>query len=188
MKIIYFYLALQFGILYCDKVFAQPECPKAADFKLRDQAGTLTSLNDIIKNSEKELIVLSVFQTTCVPCVEEIKYIQNIKRSRLSEGKKDFQFVLIDSNEDRQTTHDFLAKNHIDETVVLSDPNGKLDKLYDLTVIPKIIVIDSDKNIILQKEGTELSKLRASNQLADILIDSYSKRTCKINLTSPHTK
>ena len=157
---------------------AKDLCKVAPEFSLRNQEGTFVGLNDLLIDSNGKLIVLSIFQTTCVPCVEEIKYLQRLKKDEVNKINGRFKIVLIDSNEDRKTTREFLLKNNFIEELVLNDPFGKLDKIYQLITIPKLIIIDAKKNIIFSKEGAELSKLRLSDELRKLFLDPKSASDC----------
>ena len=142
-----FILLISF-ILFESACFALPSCNQAKDFSLRDQDGNIVSLMGIIKKSKYKLILVSIFQTTCPPCIEEINALTKIRDANKLAGVENFELVLIDSKESRNTTFDFLIKNKISANIVLNDPNGKLDSLYNITSIPMLLAFDRDGAIL----------------------------------------
>ena len=143
-------------------------CKKAHTFALRNQVGELVSLEQLISSSKSKLIVLSFFQTTCPPCIEEIKYLQNLRKTKSLETPL-FDLILVDSKEDRSVTFDFIKNNNLEKEIVLNDPYGKLDGLFNVRLIPKIVVLDRLGRIIESKEGKELSELREANKLSQLI-------------------
>jgi len=151
------------------------KCPLAHDFSLRDQSGDQIDLKQILKNNHKKIIILSIFQTTCAPCMEEILFLNSIK------DKYSFELYIIDSKEDRNTTFLFLKKHNYDWKNILNDPNGKLDSLFDITAIPKMIILNENGNILISKDGKEIYDLRKTGKL-ETLIEKYAtKPNCENN-------
>lgn len=151
-------------------------CDKAPDFKLRNQEGDLVSLNDILKRNHKDLIFLSIFQTTCLPCIAEITALNKIQKEKASEAN--FELVLLDSKESREETFEFMNKHSFAAFEVLSDPFGKLDKDYKISTIPKLLAISKSGEIIKEFEGKELSDLRKNEKFEETIMSYVKKPKC----------
>jgi peroxiredoxin len=80
----HFCFVVIFTILGVNQV--KSECLPARDFQLRDQSGDLVSLQKIVKSSKNNIILISVFQTTCAPCINEIKYLLDLKQKNEKLG------------------------------------------------------------------------------------------------------
>jgi thiol-disulfide isomerase/thioredoxin len=173
----HFCFVVIFTILGVNQV--KSECLPARDFQLRDQSGDLVSLQKIVKSSKNNIILISVFQTTCAPCINEIKYLLDLKQKNEKLGLSNFDLVLIDSKEERSQTFDFLRKNNFKIDTVLNDPNGKLDSLYKISSIPKLIIVDNKANLLTTKDGRELYSLRESGELEKIIMKMAKLESCK---------
>lgn len=156
-------------------------CNKIPGFSLRNQYGDLISLDQILKTSKSKLILISFYQTTCTPCIEEIRYLIDTLKKNSELEVKLFDLILIDSKEERNVTFDFLKNNNLEKEMVLNDPYGKLDEMFNLKLIPKIVILDHLGRIIFSKEGKALSELRSTNKLGPLIkkIGLYNPCTSK---------
>jgi hypothetical protein len=72
-----------------------------------------------------------------------------------------------------------LRKNNFKIDTVLNDPNGKLDSLYKISSIPKLIIVDNKANLLTTKDGRELYSLRESGELEKIIMKMAKLESCK---------
>ncbi len=154
-------------------------CQKTPNFTLRNQSGDLIALEQVLNKTKAKLVVLSIFQTTCAPCIEEINYLIEFQKISSKSKEKIFDLVLIDSKEERSVTLEFINKHAFTDLLVLSDPYGKIDPFFDLKVIPKLVVLDRLGTLIYSKDGKELSELRLSDKLGTNIEELAYAHLCK---------
>ena len=139
----------------------------------------MQSLNSTISSSEHKLILVSFFQTTCVPCIQEIRDLLKLG-SKLEEAKlPGFELVLVGSKEDRQSVHSFLRKFEFNPKHVLNDPNGKLDKDFDLGSIPVLLVLNKNGQILEDLRGQVLSKIREKMGFEELIEKNLAVDKCR---------
>ena len=148
-------------------------CEEAPDFSLRDMSGEMTSLKKIVENNPYPLTLISFFQTTCVPCIQEIQQILALK------DEKKFEFVLVGSKETREPVQKFLEKFSFDVKTVLTDPNGKLDKNYKISSIPILIVLNKQGVVLSDMRGQSLSAVREKMGFKDFIENQMVPDKCK---------
>ena len=68
--------------------------------------------NDIRKNNSSNLILINVWSTWCVPCIEEFPYIVDLE-SKYNSEDLDVIFVSTDWDENSVEVQDFLLKENV---------------------------------------------------------------------------
>lgn len=113
--------------------------PLAADFTLRDLDGKEHKLSDY----RGKVVFLNFWATWCPPCREEMPSME-----RLNEvlGGKDFVMLAVNTDEDIKDLEDF-TKGAPHNFTVLSDADGKVQKLYQVFKFPETFVIDRQGRI-----------------------------------------
>ncbi|MGE3756541.1 MAG: TlpA family protein disulfide reductase [Pseudobdellovibrionaceae bacterium] len=152
-------------------------CEKTPDFKLRNLNGEYESLENVISSIDG-IAVMSIFQTTCEPCIEEINFLKELKKKNQDSKSGSFIFFLVSSREDVNVVSDFVRSNNLSSERVLLDKSGKLDSQFQIKLIPKMIFLDKKRRIISAIEGKELGDLRVSNKLGKIIADYSAVNPC----------
>lgn len=148
-------------------------CEEAPNFSLRDMNGEMTALKKIVENNPHPLTLISFFQTTCVPCIQEIQQILALK------DEKKFELVLVGSKETREPVQKFLEKFNFEVKTVLTDPNGKLDVNYKISSIPILIVLNKQGVVLSDLRGQSLSVLREKMVFKDFIENQLVSDKCK---------
>ena len=68
--------------------------------------------DDIKKNNSSDLILINVWSTWCVPCIEEFPYIADLE-SKYSPKDLDVIFISTDWDENSIEVKDFLLKENV---------------------------------------------------------------------------
>jgi len=106
---------------------------------------------------KKQPIVLSFFATWCGPCRQEMPVIDS-----LSTQFPDVNFYFV--NVSGLTKNDKVMKENADKVhemlkslkvnlPVLMDKYGKTAELYDALVLPRVVIIDKNGNIVYAHTG-----------------------------------
>ncbi|MDZ4185714.1 MAG: TlpA disulfide reductase family protein [Desulfuromonadales bacterium] len=112
----------------------------AADFTLRDLDGKEHKLSDY----RGKVVFLNFWATWCPPCRAEIPSM-----GRLNEvmGSNDFVMLAVNTDENIKDLQAFVKEVPHNFTV-LSDADGKIQKLYKVFKFPETFVIDRQGNIV----------------------------------------
>jgi len=82
------------------------------------------------------VVVLNFWQTSCVPCVDELPSLERLQRMMPK-----ITVVGISNDEDAQTYAQFLKTYHVDFLTV-RDPSFRIPTMYGTVKIPETYVID----------------------------------------------
>jgi peroxiredoxin len=129
-----------FLFVACNKETPAPaDKSLAADFTLRDLDGKLHKLSDY----RGKVVFLNFWATWCPPCRAEIPSME-----RLNEvlNSKDFVMLAINTDEEVRDLEAFVKETPHNFTV-LSDADGKIQKLYQVYKFPETFVIDRQGRI-----------------------------------------
>ena len=111
-----------------------------ADFTLRDLDGQLHKLSDY----RGKVVFLNFWATWCPPCRAEIPSME-----RLNEvlGNKDFVMLAVNTDENVKDLEAFVKETPHNFTV-LSDADGKIQKLYGVDKFPETFILDRQGRIV----------------------------------------
>ena len=126
-------------------------------FSLPDINNKYIALRDICgeklrkpwKNKTKHVVVLSFFASWCKPCIAEIPHLQSLKDKYNNESVK---FFLINVGEEKEKIQEFLKSQNL-SIPILMDKYKKVSEKYDALRLPRLIVIDKNGVIQLEKRG-----------------------------------
>jgi len=120
---------------------------KAPDFKLENMKGKQVKLSDYL---EKGLVVIDFWATWCEPCKKML-----LELNKMQDKFKE-HITVITINCDKPRTKD-KAKAYIKSkkfsVVNLFDTKKNVRKLYNITNIPRTIVIAPDSTILFEHTG-----------------------------------
>ena len=138
-----FFLLVLCALLFaaCSKEGSAPaDNSLAADFTLRDLDGKLHKLSDY----RGKVVFLNFWATWCPPCRAEIPSME-----RLNEvlSSKDFVMLAINTDENIKDLEAFVKETPHNFSV-LSDADGKIQKLYKVFKFPETFVIDRQGRIV----------------------------------------
>jgi peroxiredoxin len=125
----------------CSKENSAPAgSPLAADFTLRDLDGKAHKLSDY----RGKVVFLNFWATWCPPCREEMPAME-----RLNEilGGKDFVMLAVNVDENIKDLEAFVKETPHGFTI-LSDADGKIQKLYKVFKFPETFIIDQRGEIV----------------------------------------
>jgi len=159
-------------------VQAAKVCESAPGFELRNLDGEMDSLEAHLKLPGKDLILVSFFQKLCAGCRDETRDILGW----LAEGGtgKRAEFIMVAVQESRQKALEFLEDNGF-KAYVLADPYGRLTKPYELSLLPKLVAINSKGKLVRIFEPGELRKIRESGRFIPTLNEllASASKTCR---------
>jgi len=120
---------------------------KAPDFKLENMKGKQVKLSDYL---EKGLVVIDFWATWCEPCKKML-----LELNKMQDKFKE-HITVITINCDKPRAKD-KAKAYIKSkkfsVVNLFDPKKNVQKLFNITNIPRTIVIAPDSTILFEHTG-----------------------------------
>ena len=113
----------------------------APNFNLPDLNGNMVSLTDF----KGKVVLLNVWATWCLPCVEEMPSMEKLYQKLKDEG-----LVILSVSIDEkgaEVVRPFM-KNHKLSFPALTDAEGKTKTLYQITGVPESFIIDKDGSIV----------------------------------------
>jgi hypothetical protein len=135
-----------------------------AEFKVRDLNGDSKSIKELIHPEKLNLI--SVFQTTCLPCIQEMRYFTS------EEQLKKYNVIFLNSKETRQEVAAFLNKFEIKSENILVDTYGKFDTYYKVDLLPMLISLNKSGEILKVFIGSEINKMIESEKLSATIAEN----------------
>lgn len=117
-------------------------CP-APGFVVTDIKGKEVSLEDF----KGSYVYITVWATWCVPCKNELPYLDLLHKEYLSKNIK-FLTVAIDNPNQREHWQEFLNQNHYEGIHTLVRPSGKFNENYMIISVPRFILIDPRGRIV----------------------------------------
>jgi hypothetical protein len=136
-------------LLLSSSIYAK--CIDLAKFKLRALDGGYQNFQELINKDKINLV--SVFQTTCIPCIQEMKFFST------EEFKEKYNVIYINTKESRTELYKFLKKFEFTLDKVLVDSYGKLDKFYKIKNLPMLFFLNHKAKIVQPVTGKETAKL-----------------------------
>tara|TARA_B100000029_G_scaffold294312_1_gene287675 strand:+ start:51504 stop:52064 length:561 start_codon:yes stop_codon:yes gene_type:complete len=115
------------------------------DFSFPDLDGNIIQLS----NFKGKVILLNIWASWCIPCLDEMPSLENLYQSLKSLNKK-FEIVAVSIDAlGADVVRKFVKKYKISFPVAL-DPRHKIKKLYSVKGVPETFVIDA-KGMLIQK-------------------------------------
>jgi len=111
----------------------------APEFKVSDGTRSVD-----LKNLRGHVVLLNFWQTSCVPCVDELPSLE-----RLQRAMPEVVVVGISNDEDPAAYAQFLKTYHVDFLTV-RDPSFRIPTMYGTAKIPETYVIDR-KGVVRRK-------------------------------------
>ena len=130
----------------------------APDFSLKDINDKVWKLSDF----RGKIVIVNFWFTTCVPCNEEMPYLQGIQAS---DDWSDVKIFAINYKETEQAVRSFLQDNPQYEFTVLLDPDGAVNERYDVSTWPTTFFIDAEGIIQKIQTGSFPSQTAIENVL-----------------------
>jgi len=104
---------------------------QAPGFQVSDGARSVN-----LKKLRGHIVLLNFWQTSCVPCIEELPSLERLQRMM-----PQVMVVAISNDEDVAVYQRFLQTYHVDFLTV-RDPSFRIPTLYGTVKIPETYVID----------------------------------------------
>ncbi len=121
---------------------------KAPDFEIETISGDEVALSDFLGNGP---VLINFWATWCKPCVEEMKYYQEIYNKYKERG---LTLLAISEDHERSVAKviPYIRSNNYNFTVLL-DPDNSVARDYYVRVVPHTYVIDANGNIVFSHSG-----------------------------------
>ena len=117
---------------------------------LKDLSGKTVNTAEL-KNDGKPFII-DFFATWCKPCNRELDAISEVYEEWQQETGVKIIAVSIDQAQNINKVKP-LVDNHGWDYEVLLDPNGDLKRAFGIQVIPYVLVVDGQGNIVYKHQG-----------------------------------
>jgi len=109
----------------------------APNFDLPDLDGNMVSLADY----RGKVVLLNIWATWCLPCVEEMPSMEKLHRELQDE---DFEILAVSIDESgADVVRPFMKKHNLSFSA-LTDTAGAMKSLYRITGVPESFIIDKD--------------------------------------------
>lgn len=144
---------------------AQAQVPKAV---LKDISGKAVE-TDTLNNNGRPFII-DFFATWCKPCNRELDAIAEVYDEWREETGVKIYAVSIDQGQNINKVKP-LVDNHRWEYEVLLDPNGDLKRALGIQMIPYVLIVDGQGNIVYKHngytDGAEIELIEKVRELID---------------------
>ena len=170
MKLLWNTILIIILIVFVGNLFA---LDKAQDFKLENMKGKQVKLSDFL---EKGPVIIDFWATWCEPCKKELPAL-----SKIQDMYKD-SLTVITISCDKPRSKD-KAKSYIKSqklnVVNLFDTKKDVQKLFNVTNIPRTLIIAPDSTIIFDHTGYQ----RGNEKHIEEAIDKWFHQIKKENVT-----
>ena len=113
----------------------------APNFALPDLDGKMVRLSDF----KGKVVLLNIWATWCLPCVEEMPSIEKLHQELKDE---DFKILAVSIDESgARTVAPFMKKHKLNFTALL-DNKGAINSLYRTTGVPESFIIDQEGFVV----------------------------------------
>jgi len=137
--------------LYAQDTTALKNGDQAPSFFLRQLGGGDVFLSRIVgqkvRADQRCPVVLSFFTTGCIPCREEIPFLEALR-----DSIPGVRFMLINVKEPDELVSAFVRKMNY-RLPVLMDRHGLISQRYGVSATPVLVVIDREGRIVWYKKG-----------------------------------
>ena len=119
----------------------------APDFTFKNEKGKLIRLSDL----RGKLLFIDIWGTWCVPCIEEIPYLNKLQEKYKNNKNVHIMSIACDKESARPKWLAFLKKHkemNWAQYQVTTEGNKILDDVYHVMGIPRFMIIDKDGIII----------------------------------------
>ena len=123
--------------------------PMLPRFSATTLAGTPISGSDL----EGKVVLVDFWATWCGPCRKSVPHLKKLSKKR---GKKPFEIVGVNSDQDPDKAREFVAQNQIDWPQVWQD-DRYLNRALGVKGIPTYLIVDHEGKIVLRTTGWSLS-------------------------------
>lgn len=143
---------LIFLLLLANPLQALEKGDLAPDFAGREYGSAAAfQLNQTFEFEKPKALVLSFFQTTCLPCIREAPLLQRLAKEY--EAKKiPFYYVNLDSTLNESRLESFLSRLKVTMPMVIVDPRLVADS-YQAYAFPRLVILDGQRRVLGIIEG-----------------------------------
>ncbi len=137
-------------LLLCFLLSLTPSMAQLPKITLKSIEGKNISL-DTLSNDNKPIII-SFFATWCKPCNRELSAISEVYADWQAQTGVKLVAISIDEAQNVHKVKPLVDANGWPYEVLL-DPNGELRRALGVQLIPYVMVIDGNKNIVFKHNG-----------------------------------
>jgi len=151
------------ALIFCNNVKSQPPYQlhdRMQDFRLPVVINTTRAVSSY-KDLEKEVTIIDLFGTWCVPCIRALPHL-----AALQEKYKNRLSVLLVSNERRTKLEKFITDRQPFPFPVVVDEENTITGLFAPPSYPFTIVLDKQRNIIALTDAASVTGQMVERWLA----------------------
>jgi len=138
---------LTFALLTATNVFPAKLPAPAPDFEGHTMAGKTLSLSEL----KGQVVLLDFWASWCKPCQKEFPFLVKLSKQY---RKKGLRVVAVNLDEDAAKMKKFLGRLHLlIPFPVVSDPKGKIARLYKVDRMPTTALIGRDGKMHFRHGG-----------------------------------
>jgi thiol-disulfide isomerase/thioredoxin len=104
----------------------------------------------VLAAKKDSVLVIDFWATWCKPCLEEAPYFAALKKSMANQK---VSFIAISLDKDRAAWQNFFPKNKVansqNDWLLLNHFNSPLAKRFQITSIPRVVVIKGGKVVAM---------------------------------------
>lgn len=138
-----------FSLVFAVLLFLTAVANSLPKVKLEDQKGKIVSTDTLVK--EKPLVVL-FWSTTCKPCIQELKAVNE----QLEDWKEevDFDIIAVSIDDSRSFSKaKAMASGFGWDFTCLYDKNQDFKRAMNVSLIPQSFIIDTKGNVVWSHSG-----------------------------------
>ncbi len=132
----------------CTRAFSQNELP---DVSIKTTAGQQKSFSKIVTNHSDTVVVVSLWATWCIPCLQELEIINDQYSERQKEKPFKLIAISIDDARTANRVRSFAAGKGWVFDIYL-DTNSDLKRALNVNDVPHLLIIKNGK-IVHQQNG-----------------------------------
>lgn len=139
--------------------------PAIPDVNITDEAGTVMTLNDVVRQNPGQSLLINFWATWCLPCREEMPELDALQAAR---GNDDFKVITISVDRGGlKPSRRFLDQVGVENLALYYDEKGTLAKAMKTIGYPTTILINRDG----RQMGLMTGSAHWNSQSAHALID-----------------
>ena len=141
-------IALLFAFTACAPAFCQNELPVVS---IKTVTGQQKTFSEIVAASSNTVVVVSLWATWCIPCLQELETINDQYAERQKEKPFKLIAVSVDDARTASRVRSFAAGKGWDFDIYL-DTNSDLKRALNVNDVPHLLIIKNGK-IVHQQNG-----------------------------------